>query len=176
MTKPRLILDQDDVLANTHGKLAQIVLKDFGTALTHEILHQGPFQEVLSPTDQKKLYKLIHQPGFFTDIAVIEGAQAAVLELSKKYEIFVATAAMEFPNSFREKYDWLKQHFDFIPWSNIVFCGDKSILSGDYLIDDMPRNLKTFKGTGLLFNAPHNLQETAYERVMNWEEIITRLL
>jgi len=176
MTKPRLILDQDDVLADTHGKLAQIILKDFGTTLTHEILHQGPFQEVLSPTDQKKLYKLIHEPGFFTDIPLVTGAQEAVRRLSEKYEIFVATAAMEFPHSFREKYDWLQQYFDFIPWSNIVFCGDKSILYGDYLIDDMPRNLKTFKGKGLLFNAPHNLKETDYERVMNWEEILERLL
>lgn len=176
MTKLRLILDQDDVLADTHGKLAEIILRDFGTELTHEILHQGPFQENLSPADQKKLYKCIHEPGFFTDIPLVPNAQAAVLELSSKYEIFVATAAMEFPNSFREKYDWLKQHFDFIPWSNIVFCGDKSILDGDYLIDDMPRNLKTFKGKGLLFNAPHNLKETAYQRVMNWDDILGRLL
>ena len=176
MTKPRLILDQDDVLAATHGKLAQIILNEFGTNLTHEALHQGPFQQHLSPEDQKRLYKLIHEPGFFADIPVMPNAYESVLELSKKYEIFVATAAMEFPNSFRDKYDWLHTHFDFIPWSNIIFCGDKSILSGDYLIDDMPRNLKTFKGKGLLFNAPHNLEETDYERVMNWNDILKRLL
>jgi 5'-nucleotidase len=175
MTKPRLILDQDDVLADTHGKLAEIVLREFGTELTRTDLYNAPFQETLAPADQKRLYKLIHAPGFFSDVPVIENAYEAVLELSKKYEIFVATAAMEFPNSFREKYDWLHTHFDFIPWSNIVFCGDKSILSGDFLVDDMPRNLKTFKGKGLLFNAPHNLKETEYERVMNWEEILRRI-
>lgn len=176
MTKPRLILDQDDVLADTHGKLADIVLREFDTQLTSEELHQASFYETLSQADQKRLYKILHEPGFFSDIPLIPNAQEAVLELSKKYEIFVATAAMEFPNSFREKYDWLHHHFGFISWSNIVFCGDKSILNGDYLIDDMPRNLKTFKGKGLLFNAPHNLKETEFERVMNWEEILKRLL
>jgi 5'(3')-deoxyribonucleotidase len=176
MTKPRLILDQDDVLADTHGKLAEIVLREFGTALTHEALYQAPFQEILTPADQTRLYKIIHEPGFFSDIPVIPNAYESVLALSEKYEIFVATAAMEFPNSFREKYDWLHKHFDFLSWSNMVFCGDKSILNGDYLIDDMPRNLKTFKGKGLLFNAPHNLKEMDYERVMNWEDIVKRLL
>jgi 5'(3')-deoxyribonucleotidase len=176
MTKPRLILDQDDVLADTHGKLAKIVLNDFGTNLTHETLHQGPFRQTLSPEDQQRLYQLIHEPGFFADIPLIPNAREAVFELNKKYEIFVATAAMEFPNSFRDKYDWLHTHFDFIPWNNLVFCGDKSVLNGDYLIDDMPRNLKSFRGKGLLFNAPHNLDETEFERVMHWEDITKLLL
>jgi len=176
MTKPRIILDQDDVLANTHGKLAQIVHEQFGLDLPADAFHAQPFQNVLSAENQKRLYKIIRQPGFFTDIPVIEGAQEVVKALSDKYDIFIGTAAMEFPNSFREKYDWLKQHFEFIPVMNFVFCGDKSILHADYLIDDMPRNLKTFSGKGLLFNAPHNLTETAYDRVMNWQDIGARLL
>ena len=176
MTKPRLILDQDDVLADTHGKLADIVVREFGTGLAREEFYKMSFHKILSSDHHQRLYKIIQEPGFFRDIPLVPNAQETVYELSKKYEIFVATAAMEFPNSFREKYDWLKEHFDFIPWSNIVFCGDKSILNGNYLVDDMPRNLKTFTGKGLLFNAPHNLEERAYERVMNWGEIANHLL
>jgi 5'-nucleotidase len=172
----RIILDQDDVLADTHGKLAQIVHAEFGLNLPADTFSHQPFQAVLSDEDQKKLYKIIHQKGFFCDIPVIKDAQEVVKALSEKYEIFIGTAAMEFPNSFREKYDWMQQHFPFIHWRNIVFCGDKSILHADYLIDDMPRNLKTFSGKGLLFNAPHNLQEADYERVMGWKEVAEKLI
>lgn len=175
MSKPRLILDQDDVLAATHDKLADIVFNEFETGLSREAFNKVAFHQILSTELSQRLYHIIQAPGFFSDIPLIPNAREAVLELSKKYEIFVATAALEFPNSFREKYDWLRQYFDFIPWTHIVFCGDKSILAGDYLIDDMPRNLKTFKGKGLLFNAAHNLEETAYQRVMNWEEILQLL-
>ncbi|RYF63357.1 MAG: 5'(3')-deoxyribonucleotidase, partial [Cytophagaceae bacterium] len=90
--------------------------------------------------------------------------------------VYVATAAMEFPNSFREKYDWLASYFPTIHWKNIIFLGDKSILGAEYLIDDMPYNLHTFSGKGLLFDALHNRDETAFERVMNWTDVTNLLL
>ena len=50
-------------------------------------------------------------------------------------------------------------------------CGDKSIISADYMIDDHAFNLKVFQGKGLLFTASHNIGETEFERVNNWEEV-----
>ena len=62
--------------------------------------------------------------------------------------MFIATAAMEVPTSFTAKYEWLGRHFPFISPSNVVFCGDKSILRADFLIDDNPRQLRRFVGQG----------------------------
>ena len=78
---------------------------------------------------------------------------------------------MEFRNSFEDKYDWLQQHFPFIHWKNVIFCGDKSIIDADYMIDDHVFNLKTFKGHGILFTASHNIHESAYTRVNNWLDV-----
>ena len=64
-----------------------------------------------------------------------------------------------------------QRHFPFIPHTHIVFCGDKSILRADYLIDDNPRQLEAFTGTGILYDAPHNVNLTGYTRVRNWLEI-----
>ena len=167
----RLTLDMDDVLADTHEKLINIVLNDFNTTLTLKQLHSSSLRDLLHPKQLTKIHKIINEPGFFTDIKVKPDAIETVYELSKFYEIFVATACMEFPNSFREKFDWLKKHFEFIPWTNIVFCGYKSIINSDYLIDDHARNLTAFKGEGILFTAPHNLQETSFKRVSSWNEV-----
>jgi 5'(3')-deoxyribonucleotidase len=52
-----------------------------------------------------------------------------------------------------------------------VFCGDKSILLADYLIDDTFRHLERFKGQGILFSAPHNAAVTGFRRVASWREI-----
>ena len=167
----RLTLDMDDVLANTHEKLINIVLNEFSTTLTLKELQSNALKDLLHPKQLTKIHKIINAPDFFADIEVKADAIETVYELSKYYEIFVATACMEFPNSFRDKFDWLKKHFSFIPWTNIVFCGYKSIINSDYLIDDHVRNLNAFKGEGILFTAPHNLKDKTFRRVSNWKEV-----
>ena len=52
-----------------------------------------------------------------------------------------------------------------------MLCGDKSIISADYLIDDHEKNLKTFKGKTLMFDAIHNQQVEGYQRFKSWQEI-----
>lgn len=54
---------------------------------------------------------------------------------------------------------------------NIVFCGSKSILNADYLIDDNARHFEKFNGEAILFSAPHNKHVTGFHRVKNWLEI-----
>jgi 5'(3')-deoxyribonucleotidase len=78
---------------------------------------------------------------------------------------------MTVPNSFGAKYRWLQRHFSFLPPTHYVFCGDKGILRADYLVDDMPRNLLRFHGTGILYSAPHNLATQGFTRVGNWKEV-----
>ncbi len=174
--KQRIAIDMDDVMADTYRKLADLYLQGEASRYTLDELRQKSFHELLDETEFKTLFKNVYEPGFFSDIAVMEGAQDTIASLMERYDVFVATAAMEFPNSLREKYDWLAKHFPYIHWRNIIFLGDKSILGADYLIDDLPRNLETFSGQGLLFSAPHNRDETAYQRVNNWQEVSERLL
>ena len=73
------------------------------------------------------------------------GAQVVLKDLSARFEIFIATQAMTVPNSLGPKYRWLQRHFPFIPPTHYVFCGNKSILRAEYLIDDLPRNLLRLK-------------------------------
>ncbi len=63
---------------------------------------------------------------------------------------------MEVPASFTGKYEWLKEHFDFLSEDNFVFCGNKSIIKADYLIDDSVIQLNRFSGKGILFHSYRN--------------------
>jgi 5'(3')-deoxyribonucleotidase len=53
-----------------------------------------------------------------------------------------------------------------------VFCGDKNIINADILIDDRSRHFQEFRGTGILFTAPHNVAETGHLRANNWNEVV----
>ena len=113
----------------------------------------------------------IQAPGFFADLGVADGSREVVRELAERHEVFIASAAMEVPTSFADKYAWLRRHFAFIPPSHYVFCGDKSVLDSDVLIDDTPRHFERFRGRAILFSAPHNQAERRYERVDSWADV-----
>jgi 5'(3')-deoxyribonucleotidase len=89
-------------------------------------------------------------------------------QLYKRFEVYIASAAMEFPNSLAHKNKWLDEHFPFISWKRRIFCGDKSVLKADVLIDDHDFNLSDFNGRAIMFSCCHNLNETKYERLDNW--------
>jgi 5'-nucleotidase len=147
--KPRIAIDMDDVLADTAGKFRQMYLDGrHGRPPVHtdEALRQESLRDLLGEVDFRAIHDLVYQPGFFRDIPVMDGAKDALPRLAEKYDLFITTAAMEFKHSFVDKYDWLAEHFPQISWRNIVFCGDKSIILAEVMIDDMPYNLATFSG------------------------------
>ena len=94
-----------------------------------------------------------------------------IRELADRHDVFIVTAAMDVPISFDAKFRWLRQHFPFIPPAQIVFCGDKGIIDADYLIDDRARHFEGFKGSPLLFSAPHNAGISRYPRVDSWKDV-----
>ena len=80
-------------------------------------------------------------------------------------------AAMDVPGSFNAKYDWLLEHLPFLDTQNFVFCGNKAVIHTDYLIDDSPRQLHAFKGTGILYTMPYNVHVEDFVTVSSWKEI-----
>jgi 5'(3')-deoxyribonucleotidase len=106
----------------------------------------------------------------------MKDSQQVLAEMNKKYEVFIVSSALEFPQSLPEKYAWLQEHFPFIGWQQIVFCGSKVVIKGDFMIDDYPKNLDYFTGEKLLYTAPHNQLLEGYRRVDNWQELATVFL
>lgn len=167
--KPRIAIDMDEVMANVEPKFQEIYEREFGKKITRDD-YWG--QKIYSIREEVAYIRnFLHDKGFFRDLGVMPDSQEVIRELTKDYDIFITTAAMEFRSSFEDKYDWLQEHFPFLHWKNFVFCGDKSIIRADYMIDDHVRNLESFAGIGLLYTASHNIQEERFVRVNNWREI-----
>jgi 5'(3')-deoxyribonucleotidase len=160
----------DDVLADATGQFINFYKKDFGVQVSRQSLN-GKEERERFPDHHEVVNSYVFQKDFFRTMAVNENSQEVVERLNKKYEIFIVSSAMEFPQSLNEKLEWLNEHFPFLHWKQFVFCGEKSVVFGDYMIDDLPRNLETFNSTKLLFTAPHNLQFNQFKRVNNWKEI-----
>jgi 5'(3')-deoxyribonucleotidase/uncharacterized protein with PQ loop repeat len=174
--RPRIAVDMDGVIADTLPKFLRAYNDAFGESLTEKDVEGADVQDAVPPERHDGALALLLAPGFFRDVPVMPDSQAVVRELQERYEVFVASAAMDVPASFNDKYAWLREHFPFIPPSHIVFCGDKSVLDVDYLIDDSPRHFTHFRGSPVLFTAPLNAGETRYLRVSSWREVRKLLL
>lgn len=167
----RICVDMDEVMADTLAEHLRRYNQHFEEEITpRDLAGRGIWAG--TPLDrQQQLRAFLDAEDFFEDLPLMPGAQEVLRELSARFEIFIATQAMAVPNSLGPKYRWLQRHFGFIPPTHYVFCGSKSILRADFLVDDLPKNLLQFAGQGLLYTAPHNLEETGFLRVNNWREV-----
>ncbi|TAM93615.1 MAG: 5'(3')-deoxyribonucleotidase [Chitinophagaceae bacterium] len=171
-----LAIDMDEVLADAAKKLKAWYYRDYGKTFEDEEVKGKDLKEAVIPEHFSLFRKYCNTPGFFRDLEVMPDAQEVLKELNKQYEVYIVSAAVEFPNSLKDKYDWIMENLSFITWRQICFCGSKSIVQTDIMIDDRVRNFKDFKGRKLLYSAHHNIFETNYERVNNWKEIRQLLL
>jgi 5'(3')-deoxyribonucleotidase len=168
--RQRIAIDMDEVMADALTEQLRRYNAAHGTRITPAEL-SGRHLEQCIPPAHRAAAEAMFDASFFADLAVLPDCQEVVRELADRYDVFIASAAMDVPRSFDAKYRWLQRHFPFIPPSQIVFCGDKTIVDADYLIDDRPHHFANFKGQGLLFSAPHNARETRYTRVASWNEV-----
>lgn len=168
-----IAIDMDGVIADVYSQFISMHAAEFNEVKTHEEIYglkEGDaFENAL---------KYVRQKGFFLTAPVIENSQAIMLKLSEQYKIFIVSAAMEFPNSLVEKQLWLNEHFPFIGWQQMVFCGSKEIIKADIMIDDHFKNLNFFTGETIMYTQPHNklADNGKHTRVDNWLEIEQILL
>ncbi|MBI1344229.1 MAG: 5'(3')-deoxyribonucleotidase [Terrimonas sp.] len=164
----RIVVDMDGVLADVAEQFFRYDERDFGIRKEREAIAGKPELEVF-----KHAARHVLEPGFFRTAPVIKDSQAVLEAIHQRYEVFIVSAATEFPQSLSEKQTWLNEHFPYISWKQMVFCGLKTIIEADLMIDDHFKNLDHFKNSTFLFTQPHNLHQDAgrHKRVDSWSEI-----
>jgi 5'-nucleotidase len=169
----RILVDMDGVLADVYSRFFDLHEKESGKRIVIQNII-GLKEEDAFPN----LLNWVNTPGFFRVMPVMADSQRILKRLNSKYEIIVISMATEFPISLTDKQLWLEEHYPYISWKQVVFCGRKEIIKGDLMIDDHFKNLDHFTGDTLLFTQPHNMNitETRHRRIESWIEIEKLLL
>ncbi len=165
----------DDVLADATGQFINYYEKEFGVRIERSVLNNKEEGEGF-PDNHSVLRQFPYRIDFFRTMKPNENSQEVMMALNKKYELFIVSAAMEFPQSLPEKLSWLNEHFPFLSWKQFVFCGSKAVVYGDLMIDDLPHNLEKFNGEKYIFTAPHNMHVDRFKRFENWRDVGEKLL
>ena len=106
---------------------------------------------------------------FFENLPEMPGAIAAIHKMREKYDVRILTApSVRNPMCYTEKRIWIEEHIDYDMCKNLVICPDKSVVKGDFLIDDTTsKGQLQFEGTLIQFGK---------SQYPNWDAVLKRLM
>ena len=139
-----IYVDMDDVLCDFMGSYKYCIKKN---------------PEMKYP--QSRIY-------FFRDLEPLNGAINAFKKLSDlpNTEVYILSAPSEYnPLSYTEKRIWVETHLGFDTVSKLILSSNKSLLKGDYLIDDYTEGKGQEKFEGKLINF-------GSEEFLNWDSVL----
>ena len=125
----------------------------------------GPFK-----SGEYKLKYPQSKVGFFLDLKPLEGAIEGMKTLQTKYSVYILTRpSIKNTNCYTEKAEWVKKYLGEEMLEKMIICPDKSLVKGDYLIDDDNRHGQIeFEGEHIHFGKD--------ERFKNWAQVVDYLM
>ena len=144
MNMKRIYVDMDGVLCNFYKAAKQ--------ALTENPKQKYPQS----------------QWGFFLKLEEIPGAIDAFNKLKESYDVWILTRpSFRNVNCYTEKAQWVWDHLGYDVLQKTIIAGDKSLLKGDYLIDDqLNANQEKFEGELIRFGS---------DKFKKWSDVLEYL-
>ena len=116
-------------------------------------------------------HSYLKDPKIYDPVMPTTGALEGVNALRElNYRVLFATSCpVEVAG---RKFYWLKQYGFIKKERDYIEIRDKSLLKGDFMIDDNYDNCNTFSGYGYLMKAPWNIKYNWHYRANDWEDFI----
>ena len=113
-------------------------------------------------------------PGFVLNLPPIEKGIEAVKEMvSMGLTVYICTAPLlDYENCVLEKYQWVERHLGREYIGRLVLTRDKTLVQGDFLIDDNPeiRGSAQPRWEQIVFDQPHNQHSKVTKRMFDWND------
>jgi len=144
-------------------------------------------EDCVDPAYREEAKQLFHSKGFFASLDWMEGAEQALKEMKAAgFQVHICTSPIRGSKyCAQEKIDWITDHLGEEWLDDLIICYDKTIISGDLLIDDRPYDVlnpggKHTRATWkqVIFDAPYNRQNKVprINKWKNWRKIIIPML
>jgi len=127
---------------------------------------------------RKEVDKIYCGKKFILNLPVVKNGKEAVIEmLSMGHDVlFCSSPLSNYKNCVKEKYQWIEKNFGFNFTKKLILTKDKTLVKGDYLIDDKPEigGIKKPEWEHLIFDAPYNREIKNKKRInwLNWKDVL----
>jgi 5'-nucleotidase len=182
--KKVVALDCDDVLVDFLGRAIDEIYLQYGIVVDDTEFVTFEYETVFDKygIDADLFWNTVEQQGdgVHSNLELLDGAVEGYKQLVRRAEVFVVTAPFKREkNWINDRNYYLNKHFG-IAADRIIHTSHKYLIRADILVDDKLQNLVDWhknnpNGLPILFTAPHNLEDTTFQRVNNWEELTSLL-
>lgn len=178
----RFLIDQDGTISDW-GYEWDDVLETFGPAGAAIPRHadQRTFNLLEGRTREEAqiVAAVMAHEGFYARLRPIPGAHEALnAMLDAGHDVRIVTSPW-LPNRTcaSDKLAWVEEHYGTEWASRVIITGDKTLIRGDYLIDDKPTitGVETPEWEHIWYSQPYNAALTGKRRITSWDEWETAL-
>jgi 5'(3')-deoxyribonucleotidase len=181
MSRKRLLIDVDEVLADFHTPFLSVVERVLGRRMTMDEFPEWDLFKAFEPDDRKLVFDAMCEPHYCLNFPVAEGALEAVKALREIVEVTPVTRPFPSPTWVYDRTLWLKEHFGFED-IEIVNTGAKYLVWGDAFLDDHPENVVSWEeyhpeGVAMLWHSVTTRHQTEHDRlrVRTWDEVLRKV-
>ena len=97
----RVLIDMDEVIADPMGAMIDWYQKEYGGSFDPARTIGGSWVKGFPEEHRALIRARLFEPGFFRNLPVMKDSVDVLKEMNKRYEIFIVSAATEFPNSLK---------------------------------------------------------------------------
>lgn len=170
-----ILVDQDGVLANLSEQFISDWTKEYPELpyIKHEDRKMFYMTDEYPKKYKVMIREIMHRKHFFRKLKPIPGALEALNKLKDLgHDVYICSAP--FTKSrycASEKHEWVKQHLGKDWERKLILTKDKTLIHGDYLIDDKPSVEGVIKPswTHIVFNQPYNTNSKSKYRI-DWDD------
>jgi len=168
-----ILVDVDDVVADLITPWLNWYNNTYVDNLKPEDITDWDISKFVKPRCGQHIYDFVNHPGTYKwFVKPVRGARRVINALRAKENRVIFVTAFNDGVKNGVKLDWLNWYgFKVMPFDYFEM-NDKSMIAGDFLIDDGWHNIETSIATyPFLYTKPWNTKYDYNNRVSNWKEI-----
>lgn len=175
-----ILVDQDGPMADFEQGVINVWQKWFPNESFVPIENRRNFYTRLDyPKELRgRIDEIQYSKNFYADLPIVAGCFEAISEmLALGYNVRICSApSSKYENCVGEKYFWVEKHFGREFTRRIILTKDKTLIKGNFLIDDRPliEDIDTAEWEHILYDAPYNRHISDKKRLTwsNWKTIL----
>ena len=173
----KILIDVDGVVAELDSEWLRRYNQDYKDHMTKKDWTSWGIHNLVKPECGTKIYEYLWMDDLYNNVLPIEGSLFGVQHLrSMGHRCVFVTSGIQpakirwlFNQGFLTSKIWQSD-------PDVAIVNDKSLIHGDVLIDDRPKNiddfLKNFGSDAILFDQPWNQEYHDVKRATSWNDVL----